>query len=75
MHLNTITFIGASSNTKGVVIGSKFQGKAGFADTISGVYWETMPKVEGDDLKLQANTLYMAARDKARLKRKGGTNV
>lgn len=61
----------ANRPVKGVVIGSAFDGQQGFADTRSGTYWETLPKIEGDALRLQANTLDMAAREKARLKRKG----
>jgi len=61
----------ANRPSKGVNIGSAFEGKAGFADTRSGAYWETLPKIEGDCLRLQVNTLYMAEREKARLKRKG----
>lgn len=37
-----------------VDIGSKFDGKpAGFADTRTGTYWEILPQIEGDNLKLQ----------------------
>lgn len=37
-----------------VIIGSKYTGKpAGFVDTSTGVYWETLPRIEGDALKIQ----------------------
>ncbi len=38
---------------KGVVIGSKFNGKQGYADTKTGEYWEVLPFIMGDDSKLQ----------------------
>lgn len=37
-----------------VIIGSKWTGKpAAHYDTETGTYWEMLPKVEGDALKLQ----------------------
>lgn len=38
---------------KGVDLGSKFEGKQGFADTRTGEYWEVLPMITGDDRKLQ----------------------
>jgi hypothetical protein len=41
-----------------VQIGSKFTGKyQGFADTTNGVYWEVLPKIEGDAGRIQRGLL------------------
>lgn len=46
-----------------VIIGSKHTGKyAGFADTTTGTYWEALPKIEGDALKIQRSLLKHARR-------------
>ena len=40
--------------TMPVHIGSKFTGKpAAHADTTTGVYWEALPKIQGDALNIQ----------------------
>lgn len=36
-----------------LVLGSKFTGPNGFADTQNGVYWEVLPKAGPDELRLQ----------------------
>lgn len=36
-----------------LVLGSKFNGPNGFADTQNGVYWEVLPKAGPDELRLQ----------------------
>lgn len=50
-----------------VKIGANYTGKQGFADTRTGEYWEVLPAIEGDDLKIQ-QALLQHARDK-RLRR------
>lgn len=38
-------------------IGNKFTGKQFFNDTENGIYWETLPKIEGHALKVQGALL------------------
>lgn len=41
-----------------VQIGSKFTGKyQGFADTTNGVFWEVLPKIEGEAGRIQRGLL------------------
>ena len=41
-----------------VHIGSKFTGRpAAHADTTTGVYWESLPKIEGSSLTIQQSLL------------------
>jgi hypothetical protein len=51
--------------SKGVVIGSAFAGRQGFAETRTGTYWEAMPPITGDCLRLQRGLIKHAR--KARL--------
>lgn len=46
-----------------VHIGCKYTGKyAGHMDTTTGAYWEALPKIEGDALKIQRSLLKHAQR-------------
>ena len=50
------------SNSRPVEIGSRYTGKPeGFADTRTGVYWESLPRIEGDCLRIQRALLHHAS--------------
>lgn len=48
------TSIPAGKGRAGIVIGCRYTGKyAGHVDTTTGVYWEALPKIGGEELALQ----------------------
>lgn len=50
---------------KGAIIGKNFTGKhEGFADTQSGTYWESLPPITGDNLRLQQALVASRSRTK-----------
>jgi hypothetical protein len=56
----------AAARTRTTVhIGLKYTGKyAGHMDTTTGTYWEALPKIEGDALKIQRSLIKHATRVK-----------
>lgn len=53
--MNTYSILSPLSKAKRATVhlGCKYQGPASFRDTNSGVYWEVLPKIQGDHAKLQ----------------------